>query len=88
MSEIRFTVSAEMDHKTGFKEASKPGEVAVLMYLHLRKIEGGGPATREAILTDTELSERTVDGALARLKRAGKIERIVTYLARDFEFTP
>lgn len=87
MPTIRFTVVPEMDHKSTFKQGKKPGEVAVLMYLHLRRVEGAGPASREAILEDTELSERTVDGALASLKKAGKITRIVTYEAKEIAYT-
>lgn len=70
--------SAEMTQRTA-------SEALVLMYLRLRLAKGQPGATREQIILDTGVSDRTLDRALTRLKREGAIERSVIWTATPFE---
>lgn len=65
-----------------------PSEMAILMYLRLRQMEapeGFQAATKADILRDLQLSERTVDGALRKLKSDNLIEKKEIYLPRPWQ---
>lgn len=55
------------------------GPLAVLMYLKIREQDGRGPASRDELLDHLPIKERTLDGALAELKKAGYIERLIVF---------
>jgi hypothetical protein len=76
---IQFTMTDDLMPQTAFELRLTPSEAAILMYLHMRETKKMAPATREDIIIDTHLSDRTVDGAIAKLKRLGKIKRVVSY---------
>lgn len=52
-----------------------PSEAAILYYLQVRQLQGGGPATREEIKFALQLSDRTIDGALRKLREAGAVDK-------------
>lgn len=56
-----------------------PSEAAILYYLQLRIAQGGGPATREEIKFHTQLSDRTIDSALRKLRDSGYVVKKETW---------
>lgn len=57
----------------------KPGEFGILMYLKLQENLGRPAPTREELLAALPIAARTLDGALAALKRQGLVGRSVTF---------
>lgn len=57
----------------------KPGEFGILMYLKLQENLGRPAPTRDELLAALPIGARTLDGALAVLKRRGLIGRSVTF---------
>jgi len=61
-----------------------PSEALVLTYLRLRRSEGKSGATREQMVRDTGVSDRTLDRTLTKLKQEGVIEKHVIWEALPF----
>lgn len=57
-------------------------EFGILMFLTLREQEGQ-PATYDELLERIPLSKRTIDGALAKLRKKSLIQRVITYIPSD-----
>lgn len=57
----------------------RSSEFGLLMYLKLQGHEGKPAPTREELLARLPIQERTLDGALAVLKKRGLIERAIVY---------
>lgn len=78
---IVFTVESDFNSQSGNSLNVTSAELAVLLYLYTRKLEGRGPATMEEMSADLYrvARKRTLDGALAGLKRKKLIERFVTF---------
>ena len=79
MPKITFTMTEHISHDSNAKLQLKPAELALVMYLRLREQDGKSAANRDELLQHLPMKERTLDAALATLKRLGLIERYVVY---------
>jgi DNA-binding MarR family transcriptional regulator len=75
VSRVKFGLAEPVVYNSPFLKGLTMSQAAILLYLANRELIGGGPAGRQQILSDTQMSERTVDGALAKLKRDGRLVR-------------
>lgn len=78
MRKILFTV-ADIKHDSNTELQLKASELAVLMYLKIREHDGRGPASRDELLDHLPIRERTLDAALAVLKRRELIDRKIIF---------
>lgn len=70
-----FKLAAPISYDSPVIAEVPASQKALLLYMALRERGNHPPATREHLLADTRLSERTLDTALAQLKRSGYVLR-------------
>lgn len=70
-----FDLTQTVSYSDWVSQKRTPSEWGILSYLRLRQLEEKPPATREDILLDSGLSERTVDAALRTLRKQGAVEK-------------
>lgn len=79
MQNIQFSLIADVHYSEPMAREKTPSQAAILYYLQLRISQGGGPATQEEIKYATQLSDRTIEGALRKLRESGEVEKRVTW---------
>lgn len=57
----------------------RPSEFGILMYMKMQDMQGKPPLSRDQLLEALPIGERTLDGALAVLKKRGLVERMVVF---------
>lgn len=83
MSKIVFMMTGEVRYDSNNELGLRMAAFAVLVYIRNRELSGAHAPGREEILEHLPAAERTIDGALAELKRAGLIVRRTVFITSE-----